>query len=72
MTTQRVSADLRRLYHHVYHGGTWNQETDTHRLSLAIQEIERLSAYLLKLAQETPHQVVKDEINDVLNGVGSD
>ena len=72
MPTQAVIADLRRLYHHVYHGGTWQRRTDTNRLSRGIQEIERLSAYLLKLAQDTPHQVVKDEINVVLNGVGND
>lgn len=71
MCGQRMSplSDLRRLYHHVHHGGTWDREVDTRRLGTAIARIERLESYLLSLAQHTPHAWVKDEINELLNVV---
>ena len=40
-----ILADLRRLYHHLVHGGVWNSKIDTRRLGKAIEEIERLTAY---------------------------
>ena len=43
MPNTLVLSDLRRLYHHMENGGTWNLATDNHRLSRAISTIEELS-----------------------------
>lgn len=41
--SQLVLSDLRRLYHHVENGGTWDYAIDNRRLSVAISTIEELS-----------------------------
>ena len=41
--SNEILADIRRLYHHVVHGGQWDSKIDTKRLGKAIEEIERLT-----------------------------
>jgi len=40
--THSTLADLRRLYHHLIHGGRWNYNVDTDRLAQGIRTIEEL------------------------------
>lgn len=58
---------LRLLHGTVYRTGTWTSFEDTNTLGWGIARIEQLESYLLQLAKDTPHDAVKDEINEVLN-----
>lgn len=64
-------ADLRKLHHHVSCKGAWNYHVDTRRLARGIQRIERLEAYLMSLANDTPHVNIREEIHEVLNGTAT-
>ena len=59
-----ILADLRRLYHHLVHGGVWNSEIDTRRLGKAIEEIERLESSLNRqgrVVNDLRHRIAKLE-----------
>jgi DNA invertase Pin-like site-specific DNA recombinase len=65
MSVQATITDLRRLYHHIEHGGSL-QVYDADRIARGVDKLEQLNDYLITLANATPHQVVKDEINEIL------
>ncbi len=65
MNAEATITDLRRLYHHVVHGGSLGQGDDV-RIARAVRKLEQLNDYLIALAQRTPHDVVEDEINELL------
>jgi chromosome segregation ATPase len=64
-----VLADLRRLYHHSFHGGMWNSKIDTRRLGKAIEVIERLTDELAMEEEcyeelSADNEMLRDELED--------
>jgi len=64
--SNEILADLRRLYHHVVHGGEWDSKIDTKRLGKAIEEIERLTNELAM--EEQCYEELQARIDELEEG----